>query len=483
SPAFTITADDVTILGPGVIDGDPTDSGTNSTDPGILVQAGADNFILQNVEVKRWADGARVDGNVTSLKIVGSWFHSNTDAGLEVNGDIAGITTIEGNLFKVNGGNGVTYAGAGLLKAEYNAWGDLGGPNAGSGDGVDPGTVDFEPFTFAEFFIDVDPDLEATEREVPEGTDFDVELKADTANLFGLTFKIVYDTSWLTLNSTIFSAPWVNRCAAIPPTTAGEIYYYCNLRAGDGEWTVDGDTVATLNFTTAAGTTGENGPWETTLDISHAILDTSAGARNGAKIYVNNAGFNDPSASERDITDTDDGKITILGQAQYTGYVDLQGRANDSGALVSVFDSNARSTAVLLADATSASSGTYTTAYVGATPLTIGSTYWLLVDRALYLPTTLASADYGDSKLLDTRPLTLLATLILLGGDATNDDTIDIYDLSCIGGDYGMTSGFTECGGAGSGGSSDVNGDSLINIQDLSLSGGNWYLSESPWTP
>ncbi len=45
SPAFTISADDVTIKGPGILEGD-TGSG-NSLDPAILVNAGADNFILR----------------------------------------------------------------------------------------------------------------------------------------------------------------------------------------------------------------------------------------------------------------------------------------------------------------------------------------------------------------------------------------------------------------------------------------------------
>ncbi|MGH2543544.1 MAG: hypothetical protein ACRDIB_12130, partial [Ardenticatenaceae bacterium] len=59
SPAFTINAADVTIQGPGTLDGDPTNSGTNSGSPAILVTGGGDNFTLRDVEVKRWADGVQ----------------------------------------------------------------------------------------------------------------------------------------------------------------------------------------------------------------------------------------------------------------------------------------------------------------------------------------------------------------------------------------------------------------------------------------
>jgi hypothetical protein len=79
--------------------------------------------------------------------------------------------------------------------------------------------------------------------------------------------------------------------------------------------------------------------------------------------------------------------------------------------------------------------------------------------------------------LQDTRPLTTLNNVVLLGGDATDDDTIDISDATCIGNDYGTST--STCGT----GSSDVNGDGVIDILDLVLMGGNYGLSDSPWTP
>ena len=68
-------------------------------------------------------------------------------------------------------------------------------------------------------------------------------------------------------------------------------------------------------------------------------------------------------------------------------------------------------------------------------------------------------------------------SLVLLGGDATDDNYINISDFTCMGTDFG--SGTSTCGT----GNSDVNGDGIINILDLSLAGGNWNSGFSTWTP
>lgn len=479
SPAFTITAADVTIQGPGVLDG-------NGVDPAVLIQSGGDNFTLEDVEVRNWADGVEVEANVTSLKLFDNWFHSNADAGLQVNSGvtIGGVVSIQGNLFKENGGNGIQHDGNGTLPAAYNSWGHLNGP--ASGDGVSA-NVTTDPYTFVEFYMDVDPDNDAVLHNVGEGDTFDVALKAEAANLYGFTFSFTYDDSLITLNSTTLAAPWDTRCSATPATPAGTISYECYL-LGEPEW--NGGTIATLNFTAdlPAILPDDDGPWSALFDISHDVDDTSAGALNGAKVYVNNAGYNAPSTADRDITDTNDGEIVIAGLSNFTGFVDLQGRANDSGAIVQVYDVADKGTSTLLADATSTAGGSYTTAYVAPYQLAVGSTYYFQIDRALFLPTTAVATTGGPMPAVPTtwqhsmmmffRPTTTLNTVVLLGGDATNNDYIDIGDATCIGGQYGQTP--SVCGVDGTG---DVNEDGLVNILDLTLMGGNYNKNSSPWTP
>ena len=121
----------------------------------------------------------------------------------------------------------------------------------------------------------------------------------------------------------------------------------------------------------------------------------------------------------------------------------------------------------------------------------IGQTYWFQVDRRLYLPTTAVASYAGStipdswqhSKLLATRPLQSEATVVLLGGDASNNDVIDGADASCIGGAYGVAP--QVCGS----GTSDVNEDGKMDILDLTLMGGNFGKTSSDtypptlWTP
>jgi parallel beta-helix repeat protein len=482
SPFLTVNAADIIVNGPGVLDGN------GSADPAIRVTPAGDNFILNGVEIREWATGVHVDGavdgDIESLKIVNNWIHTNSGVGLQVDKQVSGVVTIQGNLFKVNGGDGVSYGGAGTLNATLNSWGDDAGPGGPNGDSVGA-NVDYDPWTFAEVYLDVDPLTGGDQivRGVNESTSFDVDLNVDGENLYGVSFRFTYDPNYLTFNGPpTFVAPWAGNCSVFGPPLSGTFAYTCYLTSGSA-W--DGGTVATFNFTANGPSLTGDGPWTTTYDISHLTADTNAGAVGGVKVFVNNAGYNAPSTGDRDITDAVDGTIDITGIAQFTGFVDVQGRPNDSGALVQVYNQSATSGATLLASGTSASSGKYTTSYVGLNLLTIDTTYYFQVDRALYLPTTVKypslAASWAQSKSLATRPLTSLATFVLLGGDATDDDKVDLDDATCIGNQYGLPAAACSVNPLTS--SSDVNGDGATNILDLVLFGGNYFLSASPWTP
>jgi hypothetical protein len=459
SPAFTVTGDDVSILGPGKLDG------SGSTSPAVLVQAGADNLMMRDVEITGWAQGVQVAGVVEALKLSSNYIHHNSGDGLQVNGVVTGIVTIEGNLFKANGGKGINSTDP--IKAQYNSFGH----NVPLTSSDVSANVDAANATFAEVFMDVVPDTLASGRTVNEGTTFDVAVKVDAAKLYAVEFKLTFDDAMLTLNSVTPGAFQGSQPCTENHTTAGPVYMRCTRSGSDAE--VDGIvTVATLNFT-AKTTLSGSGPWSQNFNLLHT--ETFAAAKGGVKVFGNNI----YGASTRDITDNDDGTITIKGLANYKGLVDLQGRGNDSGATVSVYNQAARSGAILMASATSAASGTYTTSYAAGQQLVIGETYYLFVDAPLFLPTTIKTAtNYADSKALTTRPLTLLDMVMLLGGDATNDDEIELGDLSCVGSNYDNAG--APCG-TYSGSNSDVNGDGIVDIYDLVLVGGNFDLTSSPW--
>jgi hypothetical protein len=66
----------------------------------------------------------------------------------------------------------------------------------------------------------------------------------------------------------------------------------------------------------------------------------------------------------------------------------------------------------------------------------------------------------------------------LKGGDANNSGRITVADISCVSGDFGGPPSF--CGPLPA--SSDITGDGLVGIGDLSITGGNYQLaSPRPW--
>ena len=482
--AYIIDADDVTIMGPGTLDG--------GNDPAAAIQVlgGADNFTLKNMDVRKWGKGVEIVGNVVSLKIVDNFIYDNLGAGLQVNSGvtIGGVINVYGNLFKVNGGNGIQNDGVTNLPALYNSWGDIDGSAlVTGGDGVS-GNVDASQPTFLEYFMDMVPDTLATSRRAASGSSFDVMLKGDARKVNGIAFKLLYNSAVLQLNSATYQGTWAGAAASCltPAPVAGVVEGACFLTTG--EWDGDAAPIIKLDFTVL---TLPSSPYPSALDILHSDAVTNAGAYGGAKVYVNNAGYGLPSDPARDIKDTNDGELILGNLANYTGYVDLQGRANESGATLLTKNVADKAASVSYASGTSVSGGAYTTAHLSPWVMFQGETFWLQFDRALYLPTTAMMpqpgipsppappATWQHSKLLLTAPTTPLLSVILLGGDGTDDDAIDILDAGCMGNSYRRAS---VCVG-GPGASSDVNGDGLTDILDLSLMGGNYYKAASPWTP
>jgi hypothetical protein len=475
SPWLTVDDPDITVQGPGTLDGG------GSSDPAILVHEGGDNFILQDVEVTGWHDGVQVAGDLTSFKLFGNWFHGNANAGLQVDSGVSleGVVTVQGNLFKDNSGNGIQNDGdTNPLDASYNSWGHIGGAAAGDGASA---AVTTTPYTFSEIYLSVEPPGDSVFKTIAKGSTFVTAVKLDARNLYGFAFQFSYDTTKIVLESDpVFSVPWGgDRCFPLSDPYSGTVSYACNLLNPTPEFNITGGVAVSFEFSaTGSGLTG-SGPWTAFFDLEHEEPDTSAAAIAGIKVFVNNAGFGDASLPERDITDENDGEVNIQATANYTGFVNLQGYANDAGAVLTVYETAIRAGAIALADGTSSSGGAYTTSYFPPHVLILNNNYYLFFDRALYLPTTpLSSPTFWHSHLLDIWPLTPLNTVFLLGGDAVNDDVIDVLDAGCIGGAYQLPP--TDCGGTGS---SDVTGDGIMNIQDLTLMGGNYTLTESPWVP
>jgi len=162
-------------------------------------------------------------------------------------------------------------------------------------------------------------------------------------------------------------------------------------------------------------------------------------------------GISDPRLStnegERSVPAVISGTIRVLPMAVIFGQVELQGRGDWSGTV-------ARAVPAGVTDTTDAT-GWYT--------LTVpADTYTVTLEMARYL----------DSERVVTavRGHNALPSIKLLGGDANDDDIVDISDMSIIGGKYFQTvDPLTE--------RADINADGIVDIVDIALAGGNYWRS------
>ena len=269
----------------------------------------------------------------------------------------------------------------------------------------------------------------------------DVNLTGVT-NLYGYQFKVLYGSAKVNATGTFHTSFFdVDGDGAVPPGWGGAcVDGTCQFAktelAPDGPVSGSG-TVAKMTLTPRA-----SGSF--TLNFSGDILSDR-----DAVPLPHSLGTLD---------------LTVKCTAQAYGVVQLQGRATpiDAGT-VTLTDLGTTPFPPVTVNF-NAITGAWTAGPFEVQPSPTGSTYQLDAAHGLYLgnrTTTLLvpGANYNTG------------TTKLRGGDANNNGTIEIFDLTCIGGSFGDAP--VTCGTTGS---SDINADGTVNILDLVLPGGNYGL-------
>ena len=436
SPCFTVNADDTTIQG-GVC----TPSGGSS---GIQVNTPRNNLVIKEIEIKNapgGGDGIRVgDGDagddVTNLQILDTYIHDNAGDGVEFdNVDLLGVFEMTGNAFRNNNGVGVKDTDSTpdpTINAEYNEWGHITAPVSGTDFS---GGVDADPWVFGKLFVDPGT------QNVRENYEVTVTIKANAENWTGVQFTLDYNEAEVSVVSTTDG----NFGGSTTITDTGSVIEYRSYQTGATEWDANPgpDTILTVVFKAKTGLSGL--PVTSLLDLK----DVKLGAKNGVNIYVDSV---------------TNGDIVILATSDIVGRVNLQGRADDTGAVVAW---NAGAT-------------------YEYTPSSDTSDYWGAINfDDVWGPDTYYSVTVEMARYLDAAaPVTITNesqksvtwnTVKLLGGDANDDDTIRIQDASIIGGQFGNSPPTDP--------RADINSDNVVDILDLVLMGGNFDLTSSPWTP
>lgn len=137
------------------------------------------------------------------------------------------------------------------------------------------------------------------------------------------------------------------------------------------------------------------------------------------------------------------------------GGINLQGRSNNSGVLVAIWDS-AGWPASWLTSTVTGGAGDYSLS------VPAGS-YTVTVEMDGYLDALQPDVEVSPDGQVD------LAHLVLPCGDPNNDDLINIQDLTILGSHYRLS-----CGDPGWDARADMINDCVINILDLACSGANY---------
>jgi nitrous oxidase accessory protein NosD len=463
SPCFTVEADNVTITSATFGGGKCMPSGTDS---GIEVVGSVTNLVVDNLVISgiefdgsltTTGSGILINNTVNNLQIFDNYIHNFGGDGITytADGDVTGVHEVQGNLFKNNTGFGVNNASGNPYVVEYNSWGDILGPNAGSGDGASAtgtgSSLDFTPWTHAGLSM-ISSGSPVTDK-VGEGYQITYTVKMDAAEVFGADFGLNYDSTKLSVvSATNLGLFTQGGLCTIDTATAG-VVSFCGSRTSVLNGSAQ--SVFSVVFQGVASST----PGSVALDLDgaddvFAMAPTSGGSNN---IYA---------------ASLTDGSVTVYDTTTVTGRLDLQGRADDTGAVMT-FATGTTGTVVGYGPFVSS-----TSSYFGN--VSLSNVVW-----DTYQPVTISMARYLDVTVGLGRIATITAdnqvfsTLVLLGGDADDSNVIDIFDATIIGGQF-------DTNGSGDV-RSDINNDGTVNIFDLVLMGGNFDATSasaySAWTP
>jgi len=242
SPCFVVNADytRVTTESLGGAKCVPT-NGSN----GIDVAAGLTNVIIEGLEIdgtgQTTGSGINFAGAITDVQIINNYIHNLGGNGVTFTTTPSGVVEIQGNLFNVITGVGVSSPST--LNAEYNSWGTAAAP-------TNAGNVDYDPWTHVDLSM-VSTGTPWLDNVLP-GYTITYTVSGNFVNAMGADFDLAYPTELLTLTSTTEGTAFspVSGTSVLDTATAGTISfagYANNYTPVSGT-----QTLFTATFTAAA---------------------------------------------------------------------------------------------------------------------------------------------------------------------------------------------------------------------------------------
>ena len=271
---------------------------------------------------------------------------------------------------------------------------------------------------------------------------FDVKI-ANASNMYGYQFVVTFDPAHVEATAAAFDDSLFPSSNTYPPSgwdatidnVNGKVYF-ARTRLDPGAAVSGSGTLATV------------------------MLRSKSGATSGIyKVDFEQTKLADVEGSQLPC-ETQYAWLTLYGTGgTLEGSVDLQGRSDESGGTVTIVSAagHTESKQITAADG----SWSFTDVPAGS--------YQVNVEMARYLDAQKGEWSAGVS--VSEGGTTTLNTVKLLGGDANDDDVVDISDAGIIGGEFGNAPPTDD--------RADINDDNMVDILDLVLMGGN-YNQTSP---
>jgi hypothetical protein len=388
--------------------------------------------------------GSALPISITNFQIQTNIFRQLAGSGIRISSNVtlSGDQFVTNNLFQGNAGAGITNQAEQELDAPYNNWNDMSGPTGPSGDGV-VGLVDYTPATYAAVRYET---LAFPADKVRVGQSITYTVILDASALRGMDFIINYDPAVITILSlsdyTTEFSPCTSTLARISEPGSIEV---C------GDRFTQPSVKGTFNLFKVSFTGNSGGLSSLQVNSTDPKFVTLGGM---LKIL--------PSILE---TRT----IEVLSSWSITAAVNLQGRSNESGAVI----------ALGIGQLFGAVPVTFpVTNYSGSTmaPDVFSDTYQITAGMPLYLDVIASSNRFvalGAGK-------TSINSLFMLAGDANDDNMIDVVVAVAVANRYKAL-----CTAGSTCPDFDLNG--AINILDLAFVGNNYGKTSTTaygsWTP
>ncbi|NTW99929.1 MAG: hypothetical protein HGB35_08400, partial [Geobacteraceae bacterium] len=412
---------------------------------GLEVASGVHDIVVDGLKFQgpgvvggSTSDGIRFDGSNSNIQVVNSWFGTYVN-GIQFIDTPTGVIDIQGNNFEHNTGFGILAPTGSTFSIKYNSWNFSTGPGTLYADKVSGfDAAYYTPWTYAKLSLTEPLGL----NKVAKNDSITYTFSTSVQQVLGVDLTITFNKTALEyVSSNVASTAFpVEQILDTSAAASDGIIKFHGVGTGHLPVSLDGQEIMKVTF---KGKTV--GAYDIKTSVQYAMSQA-----NGPSNWVYDSAFPTPSNISA-------GEV-IQNYKAVTGTISMQGRVARDGAVVKFWQTDV--------EKFTGTTSNQITNNISVADVLFGSYVVSVVkDGYLDINTTMArSATFSNTAFT-------INSLELKGGDANDDDAIDVSDATLIGGDYGKTSGFTDF--------TDINSSGKVDIYDLALMGGNYDATSS----